>query len=75
MGVFPTQTHVIILICNWPFFCNSNIGTFFKVILVVIGPKVIDNSLLHILLQIYKIPGLLHVIPTASNCKQWLSCH
>ena len=51
------QMHGIIVIynCNIHFFCNSNRGTFSKVI--VIDLKVIDMSitfLIHMLLQTYK---------------------
>ena len=46
-------------------YLNSKRNFFSK----VIDPKVIDNSLLHLMQQTYKISGLF-VIPTASNCKQ-----
>ena len=65
MGGFPKQTHGIIVICN----CNRR---FFSVI--VIDPKVIDTSIL-LFYYIYcckltKYQVYVHVIPTASNCKQ-----
>ena len=66
MGVFSTQTHGIIVICN----CNKR---FFSVIVIeeffakeiVTDPKVIDYYLLHRLLQTYKISGL---FACYSNC-------
>ena len=63
------QTHGIIVRL---FFCNSNRGTFFKVI--VIDPKVTNNSQLLFYYIYYckrtKYQVCLQVIPTASYCKQ-----
>ena len=46
---------------------------------IVINPKVIDTSLLlfyyTFCCKVTKYQVCLRVIPTASNCKQWLSCY